>query len=284
MHNPQRRGLIKLALGGMLLASLPGHGAWAAEIPNINEAINKAGRLRMLSQRIAKTYCLVGQNILPGPSAKILNGSMTLFAEHLAELKAFAPTEEIRSTYGDLGAAWQEYRKVAAAPPTLQGARKIAVLNEDVLRLAHLGTTQLELHSGSGVGRLINISGRQRMLSQRLAKFYMLRHWGITSPDMDREARVARGEFVSALDALSKAPENSKAIATELDLAKMQWVFFDDALNAQKGGGKDDIDAQNVATTSERILEVMDRITGMYARLTQPEPAAATAKAPVKKR
>ncbi len=280
--NPSRRVFLTNLAAGLAIVGLPGT-AWPAKIANINEAINMAGRLRMLSQRIAKAYCQIGQNILPDRSRKILADSINLFADHIVALGEFAPTAEIRSTYDDLGAIWREYRTLASTPPILPSARKIATVNEDVLRLAHLGTTQLELHSGSNLGRLINISGRQRMLSQRLAKFYMLHHWGITSPDMDREMRVARGEFVSALEALSKAGENSKAINGELELAKMQWLFFEEALKAQKGGGKDDADAQNVATTSERILEVMDRITGMYARLAQ-SPAAAPAAPTPKKR
>jgi len=284
MHLPPRRQFLKLSLAGLLLG-LPMARASAKPVADINEAINKAGRLRMLSQRIAKVYCQIGQGILPDQARKILATSLTLFDEHLESLQDYAPTAEIVTTYSELANAWRDYRRVATAPPTPAGGKQLATLNENVLRLAHLGTTQLELHSGTNLGRLINISGRQRMLSQRMAKFYMLRHWGIATPEMDGEARVARGEFISALDALGKARENTSAIAGELELAKVQWLFFDQALQAQSGGGKQDTDAQNVATTSERILEVMDRITGMYARLVAGKsPAPVVDKKPEKKR
>lgn len=282
MEGLSRRRFMLGSLAGLLMVSRVGP-SWAA-IANTNEAINKAGRLRMLSQRIAKGYAQLGQGILAERSRFILDRSLTLFAEHLAELIAFAPSPDIRATYTDLDRLWQEYRGLVSQPPSLAGARKVAALNEDVLRMAHLGTTQLELHSGSSVGRLINISGRQRMLSQRLAKFYMLRRWGITSPDMEREAVVARSEFVSALDALGKAPENTQSIKAELELAKVQWLFFDEALRAQGGNARDGVTgAENIATTSERLLEVMDRITGMYARLTLVTPATPTAPATKKR-
>lgn len=284
MQDNPRRTFLTYALGGLILglSAAPG---WAKPIADINEAINKAGRLRMLSQRIAKAYCQIGQGILADAARKILANSLSLYDEQLDSLRAYAPTPDIRATYDELATAWRGYREVAAAPPTLAGAKQVAVLNESVLRLAHLGTTQLELHSGSNLGRLINISGRQRMLSQRLAKFYMLRHWGISSSEMDSEARVARGEFISALDALGKAKENTSAIAGDLELAKVQWLFFDQALQSQRGGGKDDAEAQNVATTSERILEVMDRITGMYARLSvAAAPAQPATRAETKRR
>lgn len=278
-----RRRFLQIMAGAGMAALLPtglAHAAPAAvhaAIADINEAINKAGRLRMLSQRIAKAYCQIGQGIVPEKSARILAASQQLFLDHLTELKVFAPTTDIKESYAELETLWKRYQSLTAGKPTLENARQVAVLNEDVLRVAHLATTQLELHSGSGVGRLINIAGRQRMLSQRMAKFYMLRNWGIKSPDMEREAQLARREFISALDALGKAPENDAAIKAELEQARMQWMFFDDALKQQGGESKDAmVYANHVATTSERLLEVMDRVTGLYARLSA-APAAPSA-------
>jgi len=276
-HRAERRARRQflLGLGGMCVAAmLPAGTAWAAAITDIGDAINKAGRLRMLSQRMAKAYCQIGQGILPERSPRILAVSQQLFRDHLAELKAYAPTADIKESYAELDKLWQQYQTLVSGKPNLDDARRIAILNEDVLRTAHLATTQLELHSASSVGRLINIAGRQRMLSQRMAKFYMFRQWGIKSPAMEQEAQLARREFISALDALGRAPENDNAIKNELDLARMQWLFFDEALKQQDVGGKDMMTyATNVATTSERLLEVMDRTTGHYARLSASTPA-----------
>jgi len=243
-----------------------------AAVASLNDAINKAGRLRMLSQRMAKVYCQLGQGILVPQSRRILDASMRLYQEHLDELKAYAPAEDIRATYAELGGVWRRYHQLLSATPSLENARQISRINEDALRLAHLGTTQLELLASTGVGRLVNIAGRQRMLSQRLAKFYMFRYWGIQVAGMDVEAETARREFLSAMDALERAPENSAKIRGELELARMQWLFFDQALRQQKTGAKDAGHAANVATTSERILEVMDRVATLYAQLAPAGP------------
>ena len=239
-----------------------------AAIANLNEAINKAGRMRMLSQRMAKVYCQVGQNVLADKSRRILDASTKLYQEHLDELKAFAPSADIQATYAELEAIWRRYRKLLAGAPSLANARLIAQINEDALRLAHQGTIQLERASGSSVGRLINISGRQRMLSQRMAKFYTFKQWGVGAPDMDRQAQRAKRDFLEAMEVLAHAPENTDKIASELSLAQTQWIFFDQALQRQSIGDKDPTYAANVATTSERILEVMDRVTNLYAQLS----------------
>lgn len=263
-----RREFVRLGLVGVSLGLLSGLPASAAAIVDINEAINKAGRMRMLSQRMAKLYCQMGLGVLPDKAKVLLAASMKLYREHLAELKAFAPSADIRATYDELEQVWRQYEKALNAIPSRDNAQKIASVNEDALRIAHLATTQLELHAATSVGRLINISGRQRMLSQRMAKFYMFRQWGITTPDMEKEARLAQREFVSALQALNQAPENSETIKGELELAGTQWLFFEQALRQQASSGQAQVYTEHVATTSERILQVMDRITGLYAGLT----------------
>ncbi len=264
-----RRQFLLSTAGVGIMTLLPAGLARAAGITDIGDAINKAGRQRMLSQRMAKAYCQIGLGILPGRSEKILAQSKQRFSEQLAELKAYAPTPDIKESYAELDTLWRKYQGLLSGKPNLDNARLIATLNEDVLRSAHLATTQLELHAASNVGRLINIAGRQRMLSQRMAKFYMFRVWGIKSPSLEQEAQLARREFVSALDALGKARENDNTIKNELELARTQWLFFDEALKQQDVGGKDTMTyATNVATTSERLLEVMDRVTGHYARIS----------------
>jgi hypothetical protein len=274
-----------LGRGAILFATFvaPIQSAQAAAIANLNEAINKAGRMRMLSQRMAKTYCQIGQNILTDKSRRILELSVKLYQEHLDELKAFAPSADIKATYAELEAIWQRYRQLLTGASSLDNARLIAQINEDALRVAHLGTTQLELSASSSVGRLINIAGRQRMLSQRMAKFYMFRLWGIGSPNMDTEAQLAKREFLSALDALERAPENTDKIRGELSLARTQWIFFEQSLQRQSVGDKDPSYAANVASTSERILEVMDRVTNLYAQLPASAAVASPATRPARR-
>ncbi len=58
----------------------------------------------------------------------------------------------------------------------------------------------------------------------------------------------------------SLATGATPAIRTQLDLAQGQWVFFDAALQRQT----DKRGLEAVATTSERLLEVMNRLTDLY--------------------
>lgn len=253
-------------LAAVLLVADAASNTALAQIASINEAINKAGRQRMLSQRMAKAYLQIGQAIETERSKKILDTSISLFDRQLVELKNFSPTPEIKNTYLNLERAWLAYKDVlVGAAPGQAGAQKVMEINEEVLSLAHQGTVQLEKHSGTSEGRLINVAGRQRMLSQRMAKFYQAIQWGVAPASGAAELEKARKEFVAALQELTLAPENTAAIKDELALGQQQWLFFDNALS-QRGGDRKTA-ALNVATTSERLLEVMNTVTGLYEKL-----------------
>ncbi|UIF87608.1 type IV pili methyl-accepting chemotaxis transducer N-terminal domain-containing protein [Cupriavidus necator] len=245
------------------LVGLASAGTAFAEALTLHSAINKAGRQRMLSQRMAKAYCQAGLGVEVERSRRILDESVALFERQLADLKAFAPTPEIKDTYDRLGQAWIVYKQLlTGSEPNPENAKKIAISSEDVLKLAQQGTVQFERHSGTAAGKLINVAGRQRMLSQRIAKASMFRAWGITSPQMAQELDSAAREFASAQELLTVAPQNTPAIRSELQLAGSQWLFFDEALKQTAGSRAEQL--RNIATTSERILQIMDGVTGMY--------------------
>jgi hypothetical protein len=238
----------------------------AAQISDINSAINKAGRERMLSQRVAKLYLQIGQGIDVERSKMAMSASVSQFDRQLVELKNYAPTPVIRETYQKLEKSWIVYKDVLlGAAPSQSGARKVLDLSEDVMTLANQGASQLEAHAGSNAGRLVNLSGRQRMLSQRMAKYYHAANWGVGSAQMSSEIDRARKEFVAALQDLGAAPGNTPAIKDDLELIRQQWFFFDNALGAESIEKKQL--ALNVATTSERILETLDNVATLYERL-----------------
>lgn len=237
-----------------------------AQITDINAAVNKAGRQRMLSQRLAKLYLQIGQNIDAERSQRLLDSSLALFDRQLVELKNYAPTPPIRETYRTLEKRWGDYKDVlVGAAPSQENARRLMALSDEVLALAQQGAAQLEQHGGTTSARLVNVAGRQRMLSQRLSKLYQAKAWNVAPPAAAAELDEARREFLAGLAELEAAGVNTPAIREALVLGRQQWLFFDSALKSQ--GSDKRLLGTNVATTSERILEVMDALTGMYEKV-----------------
>ncbi|MDO5690909.1 MAG: type IV pili methyl-accepting chemotaxis transducer N-terminal domain-containing protein [Pseudomonadota bacterium] len=250
------------------LATLVGTPAWA-QVKDLNDAINKAGRQRMLSQRTAKAYLALALQTQTSQAEKILSQSMALFDRQLTELKSFSPTADIRDTYTQLEAAWSNYKeKLVGKAPTLAGAEAVIAQSEAVLQLAHKGTGQLEQASGAPVGHLVNVAGRQRMLSQRLAKYSYATAGKIDPNGAQAEIGKARTDFLAGMKTLADAPQATPRIKDQLKLADQQWVFFDSALQSTREGTASKDTLANVLTTSENILTVLNDVTGLYAALT----------------
>jgi hypothetical protein len=167
-----------------------------------------------------------------GPKAQeVINDSMARFDRQLVELSAFAPRAEIKATYSELEAVWSKYKALLVGhAPHRDRVATLLDLDDKVLQLAHQGTVQLEQLSGKPSGRLVNLCGRQRMLSQRAAKYFLAQAWKAPVPQASSEMMKAREEFTTALQTLEQAPEATAAIRQELDLARKQWVFFDLAI------------------------------------------------------
>ncbi|MDB5890525.1 MAG: hypothetical protein JWP47_1356 [Polaromonas sp.] len=92
-----------------------------------------------------------------------------------------------------------------------------------VTTLAGLGNAQAQV---TGIGDAINKAGRQRMLSQRMAEFYLASSSNVDGAASLLELTKARDEFVPALEVLRNAPEANGEIRQELALADGQWLFL----------------------------------------------------------
>lgn len=259
----QRRRILQTLLSLPLAAALPTH-ATPKQPLDMAGAINKAGRQRMLSQRIAKLHAQLLVNVYTKKALKLMDASVALFDNQLRELKAFSPTPDIRGLYVRLEQLWEPYRSAAYAMPSIASLKQVAQLNEEVLQTAHAATMALEKHSGTESSRLVNLSGRQRMLSQRAAKFYMFRTAGVGGAEVESGLATARKEFQAGLAELKKAPQNSEKIKRQLLLAENQWAFFAHALDNYTPGTQNVTHLEYVAASSENLLEVLDNVTGLY--------------------
>jgi len=250
-----------LALFAVLAAGLA-----EAQIANINDAINKAGSLRYTANRLAKVYIQIGMGVDGDRSKRILDSAVAMYERRLSELKGYAPTPEIRETYVALEKSWIGYKDLlVGAAPSQANARKLVPLSEEIVGIANKAAGQLAAHAGSSQGKLVNISGRQRMLSQRIAKYVQAQAWEVAPAGAQKEIDGSKAEFVAMMKELVAARENTLQIREELELGNQQWMFFEAAL---AGRGPDrKANATAVATTSERILEVMDSVVALYEKI-----------------
>ncbi len=265
MHRTSLRLFTTLLILLLLPAELPAAKSSMKDTTpklTMGEAINKAGRQRMLSQRIAKAYAMVGQkNVL---SAKIqLQEAVRLFDKQLKELTKFAKTRQEKQVISEVTALWKRYRKLATGKPSRDKAEEVMALSEKVLAKAHEFVLLLQERSGTSAGKLVNISGRQRMLSQRIAKYYAYKSWGFDNPEYDEEMNKAMSQFMSALKFLKAAPENTSEIDAALAKVEKDWNTFELTKRVKKGAYIPSL----VMRSMEKILAEMNYITALYAAI-----------------
>jgi nitrate/nitrite-specific signal transduction histidine kinase len=241
--------------------------AQAADRIGVAAALNKAGRQRMLSQRATKAWLMIGQGIAPERGATILTDSLSLFETQLAELKGFAPNDEVRQALGQLERDWQTCKAAFAAVPRLENAGALYEANETVQATAHRLTLAYEKAAPLPAYRLVNMAGRQRMLSQRLAKMYLFRNWGVHARAAEMELNMARAEFASGMYQLSVSLYTTPEIKAALAELNREWEPYQQALAAARA-------AAPIMDMSERVLAAAERLVALYekqAGATRPE-------------
>ena len=239
-------------------------GTARAETLSLSEAINKAGRQRMLTERIVKYYCLAGLDIDARNARAELYEAIELFETQFAELEVFSSHEAVNTALVEVETLWPRFDAIASGPVHREGARRLMSLNEEVLAATDRVVLALEALSQRPYARLVNISGRQRMLSQRMVKFYLFQAWGLGGAAVLDQIDRSRNEFQGALTELRTSPENTAIIDRELDAASEQWRWLKSALDLYQ---TDAYFPGIVDDAAEKTLTIMERVTHHYARL-----------------
>lgn len=240
--------------------------AQAEVIKTYSSAINKAGRQRMLTQRIVKAYSMVGLDVQADEANSQLLMSVELFERQLSELKRFSKTKKNKAVQKRLAmveSLWEPFKSIALSEVSKKGVQELIKRDEALLSATHKAVVSLEKSANSNLGRIVNIAGRQRMLSQRIAKFYMLLAWEVDAEKSNKLMNLASEQFTTALDELIKSKINTKEINEGLDDVKVQWHIFERSFRMRKGKYIPLL----IAMSSEKILVKMNKVTGLYAKL-----------------
>lgn len=255
-HLASRRAVVQALAASFLLSSV---GTARAQMV-LSTAINRVGRYRALSQRIAKAYVQMRLGILPEQADKVMATARKLLRSNAAELASMSWPVELTQQLTEVNKSFDALEALLIMPPTPQSVVAVVAQADRVLSSANSATQAFEKSAKASTAKLVNMAGRQRALSQRLAKNYFLMATGVDAKGVREQLASDAAEFQQAMVTLEAAPLTTPAIRDQLALGNGQWLFFNAALQRKA----DARGLADVATTSERLLEVTDRLTDLY--------------------
>lgn len=241
---------VVLALGFMGPAN-------AQNVVELN-SVAVAGKQRMLSQRVLKAYAQMALSVAPDKAASILAASLEELRNSNAVLRPMAKEANHAALQAQAGLI-EKLAAVVAMPASPNSLLQATQISEELLNNAE-SVTQGFIKSGAEApAALVNLAARQRMLSQRAAGAYFVYQIASKSPELKARALKASSEFKAAINAFNDARVEFPQIAERIDMARMQMVFFDNALSNIDSSTREQ--HTTIALTSERILSEMDAMT-----------------------
>jgi hypothetical protein len=208
---------------GLLATTL----CYGVDIANYKEAVNIAGKQRMFSQRMLKDYAMVGMGNTFGDPVKDLKDIVAQFDDAQASLIKFAKSDETKKSLESVNKLWNDVKKELEKAPKKDDVQNLQVKLDELLKLTNEATQAFVKESGSSSSEIVNIAGRQRMLSQRMAGLYMLQVWGVQDHTFKDKLDESMTLFSTSLEKLEKYDNNSEEIKKILTKVARSYKFFE---------------------------------------------------------
>ena len=232
------------------------------------DAMNRAGQLRMLSQRLVR---LAAQQLLKidtrdaatlrEQSAQRVRDNLEMLAEQCARSGAEAACARTARCWQSLAAALDVRRIDAQALGAIDDAAAA------LLEAAELLTDALQTAAGRRALHIVNQCGRQRMRVQRIAKESLLAaaqsHDGATPSRPSHDA--ALDAFEAAQRELEQAQLTTPEIRATLAQVRDEWLRLLGGVGASATG----VGRRTLVQASEALLVRLDCLTAAYEHSLQ---------------
>ncbi len=232
--------------------------------------INLCGRPRVLSQRMAIAWALVGQNITPAKSGVKLRQLEIQIMRTLDRLSNIGLPDALADRLDAVIDVWPRYRQALfGTAPAMASAPLVLELSEEILEAIDRLAREAATHAAVPAAHYVNVAGRNRMLSQRIGKFFLFREWGACSDAMLQRMGDSWCEFEVNLAELKRSGMSVPELAAQLNEITEQWQKFESILSPNLANAKRSQHALAAIAQGERLLRYVDTTVKLYERLAK---------------
>ena len=265
-----------------------------AQSLSANEAkarVNIAGRERMLIERVVKSACFSSLGIERTQYRAQLVAAEDLFTRSLHALQSgdsemglgAENSADLKAQLEVISLEWDEVSGLAdlAVSPggiSLEGLQSLDAFGENLLEATNNTVQNISQTYGQQLNDLplivsisIDIAGRQRMLTQKMAKEFCLIDAGVEAADNRGNLANTIRLFNTTLSGLQSGlpgmviPAPNYDIRQKLREVASLWAPIDTVLQAVAEGGEiTDEDRAAVVNNMEAVLKAMNEAVGMY--------------------
>ena len=228
------------------------------------DAINRAGQLRMLSQRLVRVAAQALAGIDARRARVLRTQSVERVQHNLDHLATLALGEAGTGALARVRNAWQDLETALSARLAAPALLGIDARAEGLLLAAEALTDALEASGARRGLRIVNLCGRQRMRAQRLAKDALL---ASVLPAAGSQERLAptMDEFEAALRELEQAPLSSPEIRAALAIARDEWLHLMRGVR-----GLDSAEGRaSLVRSSDALVDTFEQLTASYEHSLQ---------------
>ncbi len=225
--------------------------------------VDIAGRQRMLSQRMSKDYMYVGNKVAVSKAKKQLETSVKEFKKAHDKLVNSINNEEIKNLLAFVQMSSEDFEVMVKESFTTDNAQLVLDLSESMLEGSQYVVSSLREALNIKASKIVDISGRQRMLSQRIAKYYIAYQSGIKDKNTVDQMNETVKLFNDSHKILMLNKENTPEINRKLNEIEKLWkIVHKFYLNIEKGGLP-----HIVFSTTDKITTKMNEVTKLYVEI-----------------
>ena len=234
------------------------------DMSRAGEAVNRAGQLRMLSQRLVLHYAQALCSFDATRTVQIIDDCVQRVEANLGILNKAIGADGYGALVDRVAASWAEVRTLCTGPAEAGGLADLDARAEIMLGDAEALTRFLESSGLAASLHVLNVAGRQRMLGQRIGKLcFMLALDG--SPSSLEQLGTLTASAEAAHRHLLGLPLSSPAIRDNLQVAGREWQRLHAALETISRPEA----LVDAADACERLLEASERLTDQYEQAMQ---------------
>lgn len=244
--------------------------------------INLCGRHRMLSQRLATCWYIEARKLATSVPRGALRKFRELFEHNYtqtsARVQSMAPS--LQPDLALLGELWRDYRELLAVRPVVAAAAATVFdLSERVLTAADRLTAAATRMADTPEAHCVNIAGRNRMLTARIAKLFLFRDWDVRRTESNRLIADSRDEFDANIAKLAKAGASTPEIAAQLTIDTELWRTLTTIIDATPHFAMQHGHAREVLAASDELLRHLDTTVKLFEHLADKQSAVHSASA-----